>query len=208
MIGYKVLTSNGLKGPFMKSSLIKAITSAMVPLQARVLELETNRYMYAADLVGEKIDPKDPALRATEHDLTIAINADIAHAPDDKTLAMSPEEILAATKDKLKKTRKSKAEQMIAGMAEDRTMAMSPEEILAATKDKLKQPARAPKPAKKAKKLAEPQELKLDEETPGELDTPRVMLGKKSPLKRNVRMPRPRKLTDKSDVGALDHSAA
>lgn len=87
MIGYKVVTSKGLKGPFKKSSMIKAITSAMVPLQARILELETNRYMYAADLVGESIDPKTHAQDVN---------------PDDLTMAMSPDEILAATEDKLR----------------------------------------------------------------------------------------------------------
>jgi hypothetical protein len=56
MIGYKVLSRGGLKGPFKKSSIIKAITSAMVPLQARLLELHTGRYVFAAELVGEQID--------------------------------------------------------------------------------------------------------------------------------------------------------
>jgi hypothetical protein len=58
MIGYKVLSRDGLKGPFKKSSIIKAITSAMVPLQARLLEMHTGRYVFAAELVGEQIDPR------------------------------------------------------------------------------------------------------------------------------------------------------
>ena len=58
MIGYKVLSKDGLKGPFKKSSIIKAITSAMVPLQARLLEMHTGRYVFAAELVGEQIDPR------------------------------------------------------------------------------------------------------------------------------------------------------
>jgi hypothetical protein len=57
MIGFKVLTKQGLKGPFRKSSVLKAITSAMIPLQARLLDLETGRYLSAAELVGEKADP-------------------------------------------------------------------------------------------------------------------------------------------------------
>ena len=57
MIGFKVLTSNGLKGPFKKSSILKAITSAQIPLQARLLDLETGRYLSAAELVGEQPDP-------------------------------------------------------------------------------------------------------------------------------------------------------
>ncbi|MEZ5991893.1 MAG: hypothetical protein R3E76_06035 [Planctomycetota bacterium] len=58
MIGYKVLSKDGLKGPFKKSSIVKAITSAMVPLQARLLDLSTGRYIFAAELVGEQIDPQ------------------------------------------------------------------------------------------------------------------------------------------------------
>ncbi|MBZ0136207.1 MAG: hypothetical protein K8I27_07535 [Planctomycetes bacterium] len=56
MIGYKVLTKQGLKGPYKKSSILKAITSAQIPLQARLLDLETGRYLSAADLVGESVD--------------------------------------------------------------------------------------------------------------------------------------------------------
>jgi hypothetical protein len=58
MIGYKVLSKDGLKGPFKKSSIIKAITSAMLPLQAKLLEMHTGRYVFAAELVGEQIDPR------------------------------------------------------------------------------------------------------------------------------------------------------
>lgn len=54
MIGFKVLTRQGLKGPFHKSSILKAITTAELPLQARLLDLETGRYLSAADLVGEE----------------------------------------------------------------------------------------------------------------------------------------------------------
>ena len=56
MQGYKVLAKDGLKGPFKKSSILKAITSAMLPLQARLLDLQTGRYIMAAELVGEQID--------------------------------------------------------------------------------------------------------------------------------------------------------
>lgn len=58
MTGYKVLTKQGLKGPFKKSSIYKAVTSAMLPLQARLLEIDTGRYISAAELVGEKVEPK------------------------------------------------------------------------------------------------------------------------------------------------------
>lgn len=60
MIGYKVLTKQGLKGPYKKSSILKAITSAQIPLQARLLDLETGRYLSAAELVGEAVDPDVP----------------------------------------------------------------------------------------------------------------------------------------------------
>ena len=57
MIGFKVLTKQGLRGPFKKSSIIKAITGAEIPLQARLLDLETGLYLSAAELVGEMVDP-------------------------------------------------------------------------------------------------------------------------------------------------------
>lgn len=60
MIGYKVLSKDGLKGPFKKSSILKAISSAVVPLQARLLEMHTGRYIVAAELVGEQIDTRAP----------------------------------------------------------------------------------------------------------------------------------------------------
>ncbi len=59
MIGFKVLTRQGLKGPFHKSSILKAITTAELPLQARLLDLETGRYLSAAELVGEEAGEKD-----------------------------------------------------------------------------------------------------------------------------------------------------
>jgi hypothetical protein len=61
MIGYKVLCNEGLKGPFKKSSLLKAISSAVVPLQACLLEMHTGRYVLAAELVGENIDRVEAA---------------------------------------------------------------------------------------------------------------------------------------------------
>ncbi|MCZ7606894.1 MAG: hypothetical protein M5U25_12680 [Planctomycetota bacterium] len=56
MIGFKILTKDGLKGPYQKASLLKAITSAQIPLQARLLDLETGKYLSAAELVGEQVD--------------------------------------------------------------------------------------------------------------------------------------------------------
>jgi hypothetical protein len=60
MIGFKILTKQGLKGPYRKSSILKAITTAQIPLQARLLDLETGRYMSAAELVGEQLDQPQP----------------------------------------------------------------------------------------------------------------------------------------------------
>ena len=60
MIGFKILAKQGLKGPYRKSSILKAITTAQIPLQARLLDLETGRYMSAAELVGEQLDQPQP----------------------------------------------------------------------------------------------------------------------------------------------------
>jgi hypothetical protein len=72
MIGFKVLTKDGLKGPFKKSSILKAITTAQIPLQARLLDLETGRYMSAAELVGEDVGLQKPegAKPAKSSDIT------------------------------------------------------------------------------------------------------------------------------------------
>lgn len=66
MIGYKVLTRSGLKGPFQKSSILKAITSAMLPLQARLLDLQTGQYVSAAELAGELPDNSLPVVVVSE----------------------------------------------------------------------------------------------------------------------------------------------
>jgi len=58
MIGYKVLAKDGLKGPFKKSSILKAITTATLPLQARLLDLQTGMYIRAAELVGEEVEKR------------------------------------------------------------------------------------------------------------------------------------------------------
>lgn len=66
MIGFKILTKDGLKGPYQKASLLKAITSAQIPLQARLLDLETGKYLSAAELVGEQVDkPAKPEIPKT-----------------------------------------------------------------------------------------------------------------------------------------------
>lgn len=66
MIGFKVLTKDGLKGPFKKSSILKAITTAQIPLQARLLDLETGRYLSAAELVGEQVEGAKPAKKPSD----------------------------------------------------------------------------------------------------------------------------------------------
>jgi hypothetical protein len=79
MIGFKVLTKHGLKGPFQKSSVIKAITSAQIPLSARLLDLETGTYLYAAELVGEKMKarPAPPKkLEQYDPDVTMPMRED------------------------------------------------------------------------------------------------------------------------------------
>lgn len=73
MIGFKVLAKDGLKGPFLKRSVIKAITSAVIPLDARLLDLETGKYVSAAELVGEKSDRRaaPKLLREVDPDVTV-----------------------------------------------------------------------------------------------------------------------------------------
>lgn len=73
MIGFKVLAKDGLKGPFLKRSVIKAITSAVIPLEARLLDLETGKYVSAAELVGEKSEhrPAPKLLREVDPDVTV-----------------------------------------------------------------------------------------------------------------------------------------
>jgi hypothetical protein len=85
MIGFKVLTKDGLKGPFKKSSILKAITAAQIPLQARLLDLETGRYLSAAELVGEDVDrgrPKPSTEQAPSQDAKPAKPSDITSISD------------------------------------------------------------------------------------------------------------------------------
>ncbi|MBE7493270.1 MAG: hypothetical protein HS108_16125 [Planctomycetes bacterium] len=82
MIGFKVLAKDGLKGPFLKKSVIKAITSAVIPLNARLLDLETGKYVSAAELVGEKSDRRAPPrmLREVDPDVTVPMQQDAGPA--------------------------------------------------------------------------------------------------------------------------------
>lgn len=84
MIGFKVLTKHGLKGPFQKSSVIKAITSAQIPLSARLLDLETGKYLYAAELVGEKMEARPARPKKLEQydpDVTMPMREDRKEPP-------------------------------------------------------------------------------------------------------------------------------
>lgn len=76
--GYKVLTKDGLKGPFQKSSVIKAITSAQIPLNARLLDLATGKYLSAAELVGEQSEARKPPkpLEQYDPDVTMPMQED------------------------------------------------------------------------------------------------------------------------------------
>lgn len=51
---FKVLVKGELRGPFKESSIINGIRSGMVPLTAKLLEIETGNYIMARDLVGEQ----------------------------------------------------------------------------------------------------------------------------------------------------------
>lgn len=77
MIGFKVLAKDGLKGPFLKRSVIKAITSAVIPLDARLLDLETGKYVSAAELVGEQSERRaaPKLLREVDPDVTVPMQS-------------------------------------------------------------------------------------------------------------------------------------
>ena len=54
---YKVLVTGELRGTFKESSIINGIRSGMVPLTAKLQDLETGEYIMARDLVDEtKLD--------------------------------------------------------------------------------------------------------------------------------------------------------
>lgn len=63
--GYKVLVKGELKGPFKESTIINGIRAGMLPLTARLLDLETGQYIEARKLVGEKT--------VTDYDNTIPL---------------------------------------------------------------------------------------------------------------------------------------
>jgi hypothetical protein len=51
---YKVLVKGELKGPFKESSLVNGIRAGMLPLTARLLDLESGEYIEARQLVGDQ----------------------------------------------------------------------------------------------------------------------------------------------------------
>jgi len=51
---YKVLVKGELKGPFKEASIVNGIRSGMVPLSAKLLDMDTGNYIMARELVGEK----------------------------------------------------------------------------------------------------------------------------------------------------------
>ncbi len=63
-VGFKVLTKKGLTGPFLKASVLKGIEMGLVPLKAKLYDMEGERYVVAADLVGEELDHAPPKAKA------------------------------------------------------------------------------------------------------------------------------------------------
>lgn len=63
--GYKVLVRGELKGPFKESSLINGIRAGMLPLSARLLDLDTGEYIEARKLVGDQ--------QQTDYDNTVPL---------------------------------------------------------------------------------------------------------------------------------------
>ncbi len=51
---YKILVKGDLRGPYKESSILNGIRSGMVPLTARLLDLETNQYIKARELISDK----------------------------------------------------------------------------------------------------------------------------------------------------------
>lgn len=84
--GYKVLTKDGLKGPYQKSSIIKAITSAQIPLSARLLDIATGKYLSAAELVGEQSEARQAPkpLEQYDPDVTMPMREDAPAKPAPK----------------------------------------------------------------------------------------------------------------------------
>lgn len=54
--GYKVLAKDGLRGPFLKTSIIKGIALGKVPLDARLLDIETGKYVPAWTLIASSLE--------------------------------------------------------------------------------------------------------------------------------------------------------
>lgn len=51
---YKVLVKGELKGPFRESSIINGIRAGMLPLSAKLMDIETGEYVEARKLVAEQ----------------------------------------------------------------------------------------------------------------------------------------------------------
>lgn len=51
---YKVLVKGELKGPFKESSIVNGIRAGMLPLKARLLDLETGKYIEARKLINDE----------------------------------------------------------------------------------------------------------------------------------------------------------
>ncbi|MEE9312526.1 MAG: hypothetical protein V3V10_08970 [Planctomycetota bacterium] len=50
---FKVMVKGELKGPFKESSIVNGIRSGMVPLSAKLLDMATNGYITASELIDE-----------------------------------------------------------------------------------------------------------------------------------------------------------
>ncbi len=113
-IGFKVLMKKGLSTPYMKSSILKGIEMGLIPLKARLYDMEGERYVIAADLVGEELDhppaPKVKAAAKTEARLTLAEDAPKAPAKAGKKSLKLPRGKAAPKQVSLPKPRKKESE--------------------------------------------------------------------------------------------------
>ena len=57
--GYMILVKGERKGPFRESSILNGIRSGMVPLTAKIIDLDTEEEMTARDLIGDPADTGD-----------------------------------------------------------------------------------------------------------------------------------------------------
>jgi len=161
-VGFKVLTKKGLTGPFLKASVLKGIEMGLVPLKAKLYDMEGERYVVAADLVGEELDhppakaklAKKPTGKPKEAKLELA--PEKPKAPEKKQVKL-PKSKQAPKNVRLPKPRQLEVDAITAaadtqhGTSETR---ISREDAMAITAAEIAQAAAAAAPKPKSKDAA------------------------------------------------------